>query len=92
MKRAAIVIFGVLAATGASADYVASEAIGIEMVGKGKTAKLWSFELSEGANQMLHGYVPQQGDVVEFYVRQADCVIPDEKCNFEIAIRKKEQP
>lgn len=65
--------------------------IGFELAGRGETSKFFDVILSDGANAMLHGYVPRTGDVVEFYVRDAHCDQPDKECNFELAIRKRSQ-
>jgi hypothetical protein len=99
MKKLAVVLLLGSIASAARADEIISTStlkpefmIGLEMIGKGKISKFWDNELSDGANAMLHGYAPRAGDVVEFYIRQADCDVPDVKCNFEIAIRKKNQP
>lgn len=62
--------------------------IGIELNVGGGEAKLINFDLQNGANAMLHGYVPKMGEVVEWYVRSADCIEPGKKCVFDLAIRK----
>lgn len=59
-----------------------------EMDGKGEVSKFFSFELTSGANAMLHGYVPHNGDTVEWYVKDVKCDEPDKSCSFELAIRK----
>ena len=65
------------------------ETVGIEMTGRGAISKFIEFKLTDGADSMLHGYVPHEGDTVEWYVRGVDCAEPAVKCNFELAIRKK---
>jgi hypothetical protein len=47
------------------------------------------FNLFDGADAMLHGYVPKEGDAVEFYMRDVHCAEPTKLCSFELAIRKK---
>lgn len=64
--------------------------IGFEMDGKGRVMKFMDFELTDGANGMLHGYAPRTGDVVEWYVRQADCAQPEKSCSFELGIRRRQ--
>jgi|HubBroStandDraft_2_1064218.scaffolds.fasta_scaffold16066_9 hypothetical protein len=61
---------------------------GLELFGKGKVNRFFSLELTDGANTMLHGYVPQAGDTIEWYVREANCTEPEKSCDFELAIRK----
>lgn len=63
--------------------------IGFEMDGKGRVMKFMDFQLTDGANGMLHGYTPRTGDVVEWYVRQADCAQPEKSCSFELGIRRR---
>lgn len=72
-------------------DTLIDTLIGIQMQGVGKPveAKFFSFELTKGANAMLHGYVPHEGDTVEWYVRDVKCDDPDKACSFELAIRKR---
>lgn len=64
--------------------------LGFELDGKGRINRLMDFTLTNGANAMLHGYVPAEGDVVEWYVRNVDdCREPEKLCSFELAIRKR---
>src|SRR5580658_1322773 len=42
------------------------------------------FRLTNGANDMLHGYAPATGDVVEWYVIRAACDKPAIECSFSL--------
>lgn len=72
--------------------YKPDSMIGLELQGRGETNRFFWLDLTDGANAMLHGYVPHEGDVVEWYMRDVKCDDPDKSCKFELAIRKKPEP
>lgn len=71
-------------------DNLVNATIGIQLTKKGNVSRFMTFDLTDGGNDILHGYAPQTGDVVEWYVRSADCADPDKSCSFELAIRKRQ--
>lgn len=51
-------------------------------------SKFMEWDLATGGDVILHGYIPHEGDVVEWYVRGVKCDHPDKSCEFELAIRR----
>jgi hypothetical protein len=62
---------------------------GISAAIKSSSSRLFWFDLTNFGADMLHGYVPKDGDVVEWYVREVNCIEPEKSCSFELAIRKR---
>lgn len=60
-----------------------------ELLSQGRDNGFMDFHLISGGNAPLHGYVPTEGDTVEWYTRNVNCSEPDKQCDFELAIRKK---
>ena len=59
------------------------------MSGRGKINRLWEFDLEDGANAVLHGWTPVEGDPVEFFVDSVtDCKVPEKRCVFTLGIRR----
>jgi hypothetical protein len=59
----------------------------IDSVPMPRMYQFWTWDLEKSAGP-LHGYVPKSGDIVEWYIADADCTEPDNSCKFELAIRK----
>ena len=70
--------------------YIVDSLLAIELQGIGQINKFVKFDLTHGANAVLHGYAPQPGDVIEWYVESAKCTDPEVSCVFELSIRKKQ--
>lgn len=71
--------------------YKNSSVLGVYVTGKGKANEVINFDLTNEANAMLHGFVPHEGDTVEWYVRPGvNCSTPEEKCEFTLGLRAKQ--
>lgn len=67
-----------------------SAVLGVELAGKGKVNEVIYFNLTDEGNVMLYGFVPHEGDIVEWYVRPGvNCSTPEEKCEFTLGLRAK---
>lgn len=63
--------------------------LSVLMQGQGKVNRFWGFELNDGANALLRGWVPVEGAPVEFYVDSVtDCKVPEKRCVFTLGIRR----